>query len=117
MGKPSRQRRNQLRMTQFNILKSRQEKENQLTIANLRKEIVLVKKYHTKKHEDTLEFYKKELSLQKDYYNLMCERLSIKFHRKLCESESIYQSLIQELVHNNENYKRKLLQIDKTIGL
>ena len=68
MGKPSRQRRNRNRMTQFNILKSQQEKETQSKIViNLEKEINAKVEHHEEKLKNILDM------CEKDYNNLKCE--------------------------------------------
>jgi len=110
MGKIARQRRNRLRMTLFNIVKSNKEKESQQTlITNLQKEL----SFQQSKHEDTVGFYKKGLNLQEGYFYLKYETVTLNFKKQLIDNEATSHKSLLEMVHQAEILKQKIFQLEK----
>ena len=112
MGKISRQRRNRLRMTIFNIAKSNEEKESQQNkIANLQKEL----SFQKIKHEDTLGFYKKGLSLQEGYFYLKYEKETLNFKHQLIENEASFHNSLLQMEDQKEILKQIIFHLEKEI--
>jgi len=110
MGKIARQRRNRLRMTLFNIVKSNKEKESQqILIMNLQKEL----SFQQSKHEDTVGFYKKGLYLQEGYFYLKYETVALNFKQQLIDKEATFHKSLLEMVHQAEFLKQKIFQLEK----
>ena len=107
MGKIACQRRNRLRMTLFNIVKSNKEKESQqILIMNLQKEL----SFQQSKHEDTVGFYKKGLYLQEGYFYLKYETVALNFKQQLIDKEATFHKSLLEMIQQAQFLKHKIFQ-------